>query len=45
MEDDYYYVENEDKFFNLYTMINFWMIFGLVLLKKMGGITIEVGRT
>jgi len=34
MEDDYYYVENEDKYFNLQSMINFWIIFGLVFLRN-----------
>jgi len=34
MEEDYYYVENEDKYFNLHSMLNFWIIFGIVLLRN-----------
>ena len=43
MDDDYYLVEDDDKYFNL-TVINFWMIFWLVMLKTMGGFTVEIGR-
>ena len=43
MDDDYFFIDGEDKFFNLYSLINFWVIFGLVMLKKMGGITVEIG--
>jgi hypothetical protein len=35
MEDDYFFVEDEDKYFNLQTYINFWILFGLVYLKQM----------
>jgi hypothetical protein len=35
MEDDYFFVEDEDKYFNLHTYINFWILFGLVYLKQM----------
>ncbi len=44
MEDDWFYVD-DDKYFNLHKVINFYMIVGLILLKSMGGITVEIGRT
>ena len=44
-DDDYYFVEDDDKYFNLHKVINFYMIVGLILLKSMGGFTVEIGRT
>ena len=32
--DDYIYVENEDKYFNLHAYINFWIVFGLIFLRN-----------
>jgi len=37
MEDDYFFVEDEDKYFNLHIILNFYIIIGLVLLKGMEG--------
>ena len=34
MDEDYFYVETEDKFFNLYSHINFWVILGLIFLRN-----------
>ena len=34
MEDDYYFVENEDKYFNLQAFINFTVLLGLIFLKN-----------
>jgi len=45
MEDDYFFVEDESKYFNLQTRVNFLVIIGLLLLKTMGGFTVEIGRT
>lgn len=44
MEDDYFFVEDEDKYFNLHTYINLYVIVGLILLKSMGGITVELRK-
>jgi hypothetical protein len=35
MEDDYYFIDkDEDKYFNLHSIINFWIILGLVFIRN-----------
>jgi hypothetical protein len=34
MEEDYFFVEDERKYFNLQSYINFWILFGLIFLKN-----------
>ena len=34
MEEDYFFVCDEDKYFNLQAYINFWVILGLLFIKN-----------